>query len=179
MTDIDEQYLKTRIVKGDKDAFSLVFKKYYGKVCKFIMSMVKQKSLAEDLSQDIFVKLWARRRKLMSISSIDSYLFIMARNRTLDYFRKASRKKECIGVSEELLLSIASRDSSEQIDNNSAIEAVKVAVNNLPPKRRDIFMMSRFDGLSNDEIAILMGVTRKTVENQLSLAGSQIKKLRN
>lgn len=179
MTDIDEQYLKTRIVKGDKDAFSLVFKKYYGKVCKFIMSMVKQKSLAEDLSQDIFVKLWARRRKLMSISSIDSYLFIMARNRTLDYFRKASRKKECIGVSEELLLSIASHDSSEQIDNNSAIEAVKVAVNNLPPKRRDIFMMSRFDGLSNDEIAILMGVTRKTVENQLSLAGSQIKKLRN
>lgn len=179
MTDLDEQYLKARIVKGDKEAFSLVFKKYYGKVCKFIMSMVKQKSLAEDLSQDIFVKLWARRRKLMSISSIDSYLFIMARNRTLDYFRKASRKKECIGVSEELLLSIASHDSSEQIDNNSAIEAVKVAVNNLPPKRRDIFMMSRFDGLSNDEIAILMGVTRKTVENQLSLAGSQIKKLRN
>lgn len=179
MSDIDEQYLISRIIKGDKDAFSLVFRKYYGKVCGFIMSMVKRKSVAEDLAQDIFVKLWARRRKLSAILSLDNYLFIMARNRTLDYFRKASRKRECIGISEDMLLTLASRDISEHIDNKSVIEAVREVVNNLPPKRRDIFMMSRFDGLTNDEIAVLMGVTRKTVENQLTLAGSQIKKFRN
>lgn len=179
MSDLDEQYLKSRIVKGDKEAFSLIFKKYYGKVCKFILSMVRQKSIAEDLAQDIFVKFWDRRVKLSAITSIDNYLFIMARNRTLDYFRKASRKKECIDISEELLMSMASHDSSQRVDDRSVLDAVKAAVNTLPPKRRDIFMMSRFDGLTNDEIAVLMGVTRKTVENQLTLAGSQIKKFRN
>lgn len=180
MTDDNEQYLKSRIARGDKEAFSLVFKKYYGKVFRFILSMVKQESVAEDLSQDIFVKLWGRRRKLPAISSIDNYLFIVARNRTLDYFRSASRKKECLDLSEDILLSIASRDSSfERIDDQSLINAVRMAVNSLPPKRRDIFMMSRFDGMSNDEIAVLMGVTRKTVENQLTLASSQIKKMNN
>ena len=178
MTDDNEEYLKLRITKGDKDAFSLVFKKYYGKVLRFILSMVKQQSIAEDLSQDIFVKLWAQRKKLSAISSIDNYLFIVARNRTLDFFRSAFRKKECQDLAEEVLLSIASRDSShERVDDKSLIDAIRMAVNSLPPKRRDIFMMSRFDGMTNDEIASLMGVTRKTVENQLTLASSQIKKM--
>lgn len=179
MTDIDEQYLKSRIVKGDKDAFSLVFRKYYGKVFRFILSMVRQEAVAEDLSQDIFAKLWTHRRGMESVSSIDNYLFIMARNRALDYFRKSSRKKECIDISEELLLSMASHDNLDRVDDRSSLEAVKLAVKNLPPRRRDIFMMSRFDGLTNDEIAELMGVTRKTVENQLTLAGSQIRKMKN
>ena len=179
MTDIDEKYLKSRIVKGDKEAFSIVFINYYGKVYHFILSMVRQRAVAEDLSQDIFAKLWAHRRSLKSISSIDNYLFIMARNRALDYFRKASRKRECIDISEELLMSMASYDNLERIDDRSVLEAVKLAVNNLPPRRRDIFMMSRFDGLTNNEIAEIMGITRKTVENQLTLAGSQIKKMKN
>ncbi len=180
MTDVNEQYLKLRIVKGDKEAFSIVFKKYFGKVYHFVLSMVKQPSVAEDLSQDIFVKLWVRRRKLSEITSIDNYLFIVARNRTLDYLRSASRKKECVNLSDEVLLSMASHDSSyDRIDDKSLIDAVRMAINSLPPKRRDIFMMSRFDGLTNDEIAALMGITRKTVENQLALAGSQIKKIKS
>lgn len=179
MTDDNEKYIKSRVAKGDKEAFSLLFKKYYGKVFRFILSMVRQKAVAEDLSQDIFVKLWAGRRKLSAISSIDNYLFVMARNRTLDYIRAASRRKENVDISEEMLLSIASHDFSKHVDDRSVIELVRLAVGDLPPKRRDIFMMSRFDGLTNDEIASLMGVTRKTVENQLTLAGSQIKKVRN
>lgn len=179
MTDSNEQFIINRIARGDKEAFSLLFNKYYGKVFRFILSLVKQKSIAEDLSQDIFVKLWANRRKLSTISSVDNYLFIMSRNRTLDFFRKASHKKECIDISEDILLSIASKDSTERVDDQSLINAVRMAVNAMPPKRRDIFMMSRFDGLTNDEIATLLGLSRKTVENQLTLASSQIKKMDN
>lgn len=178
MTDSHEQYILLRLAKGDKEAFAAVFDKYYGKVFTFVRSMVRQRAVAEDITQDLFVKLWEKRRRLSRISSLDDYLFIAARNRVIDYFRSASHKKNT-ALSEDLLLTLASHEAEARLDNKSDVSAVRNATRNLPPKRRDIFVMSRFDGLTNDEIAKIMGITRKTVENQLSLADKQIKKLQN
>ena len=76
-----------RLSKGEREAFEAVFRKYYGKVFNFISSIIKS-PYAEDISQDLFVRLWEKRESLASVRSLDSYIYIMSRNAALDYVRK-------------------------------------------------------------------------------------------
>lgn len=156
--------------------FLEIYRAFYGKVFTFVLSLVKSKANAQDITQTIFMKLWKNRKKLEHIKSMDDYLFILSKNACMDYFRKASRKKEIsTDVFDEFLLSRIVSSSEKRIDALSDIEELRHVIESLPSKRRDIFIMSRFDGLSNDEIASILGVSKKTVENQISLATKKIK----
>lgn len=156
--------------------FLEIYRAFYGKVFTFVLSLVKSKANAQDITQNIFMKLWKNRKKLEHIKSMDDYLFILSKNACMDYFRKASRKKEIsTDVFDEFLLSRIVSSPEKRIDAISDIEELRHVINSLPSKRRDIFIMSRFDGLSNDEIASVLGVSKKTVENQISLATKKIK----
>lgn len=156
--------------------FLEIYRAFYGKVFTFVLSLVKSKANAQDITQNIFMKLWKKRKKLEHIKSMDDYLFILSKNACMDYFRKASRKKEIsTDVFDEFLLSRIVSSPEKRIDAISDIEELRHVINSLPSKRRDIFIMSRFDGLSNDEIASVLGVSKKTVENQISLATKKIK----
>lgn len=156
--------------------FLEIYRAFYGKVFTFVLSLVKSKANAQDITQNIFMKLWKNRKKLEHIKSMDDYLFILSKNACMDYFRKASRKKEIsTDVFDEFLLSRIVSSPEKRIDAISDIEELRHVIDSLPSKRRDIFIMSRFDGLSNDEIASVLGVSKKTVENQISLATKKIK----
>lgn len=156
--------------------FLEIYRAFYGKVFTFVLSLVKSKANAQDITQNIFMKLWKNRKKLEHIKSMDDYLFILSKNACMDYFRKASRKKEIsTDVLDEFLLSRIVSSPEKRIDAISDIEELRHVIESLPSKRRDIFIMSRFDGLSNDEIASILGVSKKTVENQISLATKKIK----
>ena len=156
--------------------FLEIYRAFYGKVFTFVLSLVKSKANAQDITQNIFMKLWKNRKKLEYIKSMDDYLFILSKNACMDYFRKASRKKEIsTDVFDEFLLSRIVSSPEKRIDALSDIEELGHVIDSLPSKRRDIFIMSRFDGLSNDEIASILGVSKKTVENQISLATKKIK----
>lgn len=156
--------------------FLEIYRAFYGKVFTFVLSLVRSKANAQDITQNIFMKLWKNRKNLEHIKSMDDYLFILSKNACMDYFRKASRKKEIsTDVFDEFLLSRIVSSSEKRIDALSDIEELRHVIESLPSKRRDIFIMSRFDGLSNDEIASILGVSKKTVENQISLATKKIK----
>lgn len=156
--------------------FLEIYRAFYGKVFTFVLSLVRSKANAQDITQNIFMKLWKNRKNLEHIKSMDDYLFILSKNACMDYFRKASRKKEIsTDVFDEFLLSRIVSSPEKRIDALSDIEELRHIIDSLPPKRRDIFIMSRFDGLSNDEIASILGVSKKTVENQISLATKKIK----
>lgn len=156
--------------------FLEIYRAFYGKVLTFVLSLVRSKANAQDITQNIFMKLWKNRKKLEYIKSMDDYLFILSKNACMDYFRKASRKKEIsTDVFDEFLLSRIVSSPEKRIDALSDIEELRHIIDSLPSKRRDIFIMSRFDGLSNDEIASILGVSKKTVENQISLATKKIK----
>lgn len=156
--------------------FLEIYRAFYGKVFTFVLSLVRSKANAQDITQNIFMKLWKNRKKLEHIKSMDDYLFILSKNACMDYFRKASRKKEiATDVFDEFLLSRIVSSPVKRIDALSDIEELRHVIESLPSKRRDIFIMSRFDGLSNDEIASILGVSKKTVENQISLATKKIK----
>lgn len=156
--------------------FLEIYRAFYGKVFTFVLSLVRSKANAQDITQNIFMKLWKNRKNLEHIKSMDDYLFILSKNACMDYFRKASRKKEnSTDVFDEFLLSRIVSSPEKRIDALSDIEELRHVIESLPSKRRDIFIMSRFDGLSNDEIASILGVSKKTVENQISLATKKIK----
>lgn len=156
--------------------FLEIYRAFYGKVFTFVLSLVRTKANAQDITQNIFMKLWKNRKNLEHIKSMDDYLFILSKNACMDYFRKASRKKEIsTDVFDEFLLSRIVSSPEKRIDALSDIEELRHIIDSLPSKRRDIFIMSRFDGLSNDEIASILGVSKKTVENQISLATKKIK----
>ena len=156
--------------------FLEIYRAFYGKVFTFVLSLVRSKANAQDITQNIFMKLWKNRKKLEHIKSMDDYLFILSKNACMDFFRKASRKKEISAdVFDEFLLSRIVSSPEKRIDAISDIEELRHVIDSLPSKRRDIFIMSRFDGLSNDEIASILGVSKKTVENQISLATKKIK----
>lgn len=156
--------------------FLEIYRAFYGKVFTFVLSLVRSKANAQDITQNIFMKLWKNRKNLEHIKSMDDYLFILSKNACMDYFRKASRKKEIsTDVFDEFLLSRIVSSPEKRIDALSDIEELRHIIDSLPSKRRDIFIMSRFDGLSNDEIASILGISKKTVENQISLATKKIK----
>ena len=156
--------------------FLEIYRAFYGKVFTFVLSLVRSKANAQDITQNIFMKLWKNRKKLEHIKFMDDYLFILSKNACMDYFRKASRKKEIsTDVFDEFLLSRIVSSPEKRIDALSDIEELRHIIESLPSKRRDIFIMSRFDGLSNDEIASILGVSKKTVENQISLATKKLK----
>lgn len=161
-----------RLSKGEREAFEAVFRKYYGKVFNFISSIIKS-PYAEDISQDLFVRLWEKRESLASVRSLDSYIYIMSRNAALDYVRK-HRPADLPGDIAEMESDFSQEDMYFAAEKELAI---RLAVAAMPDKRRRIFEMSRYEGKSNSEIAAALNISKKTVENQISLALAQLKKL--
>lgn len=170
--------LKSLIAKSDKNAFAVVFREYYGKVLKFVSSIVRDESQAKDLAQEVFIRLWEKRKRLQTVQSLDDYLFIMSRNICFDYLRKAYRRKRVsVDMLDNALFSRITTDPGIRHDAKSDLEHVRELVLSMPQKRREIFFLSRFDGYSNEDIAEIMGISKKTVENQLYLASGKIRKI--
>lgn len=179
MTLKDEQILKIKISRGDREAFAAVFRGYWNKTFLFLKSLVKSEDDAKDLAQDVFFKLWKNRKQLASVVSLDSFIFTVARNTALDYFRKSSRKDSSLDeMMDNYLLGLYQGSIESQVSDKMELETIRDAIAELPRQRKDIFMLSRFMGVDNSKIAELLNISKKTVENQISLANNEIRKKR-
>lgn len=155
-----------RLKRGDEKAFEVVYWKYSSWVFNFIHSLLYDKSLAEDLTQTVFLKIWEKRVNIDPELGFDSYLFAIARN--LVYKETENRLQ-----SEQIHLTLKDRHleteslMEENIDADSLKEYIDTLVEQLPPARKDIFHLSRRHHLSNKEIAARLSISEKTVETQL------------
>ncbi len=173
MPQIDNMNLALELSAGSQKAFNAVFRAYYGKVVNFIESLVKSRIVAEDLSQEVFVNLWNSRHALGGVRSLNAYIYTIARNMTIDYLRKYRPVMDVID--EDAFL-----DSEMTDERYFAVEQelmIRLAVASFPERRKLIFTMSRFEGLSNAVIAESLGITKKTVENQINLSIRDLKKI--
>lgn len=156
----------SRLKQGDEKAFEVIYWKYSSWVFNFIHSLLYDKSLAEDLTQTVFLKIWEKRMTIDPDLGFDSYLFAIARN--LVYKETENRLQ-----SEQfnMILKDRSLDTDtlmeENIDAESLREYIDTLVEQLPPSRKDIFYLSRRQHLSNKEIATRLFISEKTVETQL------------
>lgn len=162
---INEEVL-LRLKQGDEDAFDAIYSKYSSWVFNFIHSLLYDKSLAEDLTQNVFLKIWEKRASIDPELGFDSYLFAIARNLV---YKETENRLQAEQLTSSLLERPAQTDSltEENIDAESLRTYIDNLVEQLPPSRRQIFQLSRRHYLSNKEIASRLSISEKTVETQL------------
>lgn len=158
-----------RLVEDSTVSIEALFREYYAGLCDFVLTYVESPETARDLVQDLFLDLWARHEdgRLPPVSS--GYLYTAARNRALKHLRHQGivrRWREWV-ASEPAKHAPA---ADEEILADSLAEAIEKAVAQLPEKRRQIFLLSREEELSYSAIAEVLGISVKTVENQMARA---------
>lgn len=171
---INEKQLVEELVQGNHDAFRQLFVRYYPKVRYFILGLIKTEAEAEDLTQDVFVKLWTNRQRFSDVKTFGAYLYVLAKNTTFNYIE--SRQIRQIGLEGQPLTEEEQTTPHEDLVAKDLQLLIDMVVDSMPMQRKTVFRLSRHAGLTNDEIAERLQISKKTVENHLNLA---LKELRN
>ena len=165
----DRQLIESlRLSRHASKAFETIFTRYSEKIYAFVLSISKERFVAEEVTQNVFIKLWNRREELQSERSLGALLFRMSYNEMVDLFRhrRAEQNKLIRFFSVSTL--DGARDTESEIEFENLAEMVERVVSALPERRQMIFRLSREQGLTNAEIALRMGISIKTVENQIT-----------
>ena len=165
-TDDIELFLKLR--EGDERAFQTLFRKYYSALCHYARQFLNDSELAEETVQDMFVKIWEKRALLNIETSVKHYFFRSIRNLCLNQIQHEKIKKQY--ASKVLESSPQDIDPSHFYLEVDLIQRIEKSIDALPPKRREIFRLSREQGLKYKEIADTLNISVKTVEAQMGLA---------
>lgn len=165
----EERQLLARLIRGDMAGYEVLFHRYYPTFFTFIKGMTKDSALSEDIAQNIFMKVWINRETLDAEKSIRNYLFVLAKYEVYNYFRSKSRLVVPIDSGVEVKAP-QFNDTYETIALKETIDIVEDIVNRMPPRRQNIFRMSRFKHIPNKEIADELNLSVRTVEKHLELA---------
>jgi RNA polymerase sigma-70 factor (family 1) len=170
----NETQLLTLAASGNRQAFAALYTAYVAELHQYIFLFTHSKQETEEIVQEVFVKLWENRSKLESISSFKHYLFRSAKNKLLDEVRKQQIRHRVLN---ELKRSaaIGERSTDNQVAYKEYYRIVQEAIEQLPPKRKLIFRLNTENGLSHDEIAHQLHISKPVVKKQLYLAYSFVK----
>lgn len=184
--DPHEKELLRQLIRGDIAGYEVLFHKYYPTFFAFIKGMTKETVVAEDITQNIFMKVWLNRERLDAAKSIRNYLFVLAKHEIYNYFRTKSRTfttlKEAIAQTESKGGggNLPSRNEiEEKLDLAETAEQVEIIVGKMPPQRQQIFRMSRFEHMPSREIAEQLNLSVRTVDKHLELALKELRKYLN
>lgn len=167
------------VSRGDEQAFESLFLHYFPRIKGFISGILQNGEEAEDISQDIFVSMWQNRDRLTGIDNLNAYLFRIAKNTVFRHIERSLLFKDYQEQqTERSLLFPTNNDSIEEEIYAKELEyLISIAVEKMPSQRKRIYQMSRMEGLSNEEIAERLVISKRTVENHLTLALADIRKL--
>jgi RNA polymerase sigma-70 factor (ECF subfamily) len=170
---VDSQFTENDLIQGmiegEEWAFKKVFLNYYESLCNFCWRYTRSKAVSEDLVQEVFTDLWRLRDTLDTSKSIVVYLFQATKNKALDYL---DHKKVVWRHQENYRQENDHFVTPETIkwEDEAFIKAVRRAINNLPRRAQQAYVLHREDGLTYREIAEVMDISVKTVESQISRA---------
>jgi RNA polymerase sigma-70 factor (ECF subfamily) len=166
---VGEKKLVAGFLKGNVKAFDLLYEQYSGRLYRFAFMLLKNREDALDIIQDTFLRIWKNREDLSEEKSFKSYLFTVSYNITIDLLRKRlNEKKYCEALEKNFGFGQQSIENSA--DFMILDHQIREIIEALPPRRREIFRLSREKGRSNKEIAADLEISVKTVETQLNLA---------
>ena len=168
-TDHTDDNLVALLRQNDEHAFKLLFEKYGIPLYQFSLKFLKDKEDAEDVLNEVFLKIWENRQSLKTNLSFHSYLFTIAYNDIRQRFIKKSREEKYIRIFTEEHLAAFSQDE-DQLDYYSFVKRVNEIIDSLPPRRKEIFILSYNDELKNEKIAKMLGLSENFVRKQLSIA---------
>lgn len=168
----DEALLLEKVSEGDEIAFRAVFDYYYPKVITFLEYYI-QGGDVKDVAQNIFAKIWLMRATLPEIRSFGAWLYRLSRNASVDYCR---RKRIHISLSDNYQ-DIRDCSSDDEYFARERQFQYRNCLSQMPQRRRQVFEMSREEGLSNEEISLKLGISKKTVENHINAALRELRKI--
>ena len=163
----EERSLILRLIEGDEDAFCELYATYKNRLIYFAMRFLKAREYAEDVFQDAFTVVWQSRRFINPDASFSSYLYTIMRNRILNQVRNAANEEKL----KESILSQAldyTEDTKREVMLNDLKSLISHALQQLTPRQREIFEMSREAQLSHKEIADKLGISINTVQEHIS-----------
>lgn len=163
----EERSLILRLIEGDEDAFCELYVTYKNRLIYFAMRFLKSREYAEDVFQDAFTVVWQSRRFINPDASFSSYLYTIMRNRILNQLRNAANEEKL----KESILSQAldyTEDTKREVMLNDLKSLISHALQQLTPRQREIFEMSREAQLSHKEIADKLGISVNTVQEHIS-----------
>lgn len=166
---ITEKLLLHKAAAGHEESFTRLFLLHKHKLYSFLLRLTDSPEMAEDVIQDVFLKLWKDRENLVNIEQFGGYIYRMAQHQVINAFRRMAR--ETLILSE--LNNTNAANNTEAEDNLSVREVremLKTALDKLPPKQKLVFTLSRDQGLKHDEIARQLNISPSTVNNHMIAA---------
>ena len=175
MTPADqEKVLLKNLIQGDVFSFEEVYKKYNIKIFNFSLRYLKNRDDAEGVVQEVFLKLWENCKKLKHDSNLNAWLFTVTFNAIRKRFRNmASEKKHLEKYSSQME---TSSDEVSEIEYYDLLDKATHLISKLPPQQKKVFLLRKEKGLSSEEMAEELKLSKKTVENHLNRARAFMKK---
>jgi RNA polymerase sigma-70 factor (ECF subfamily) len=179
MESSEENFVFAEIQSGTDDSFEYLFFKYYAELCRYANTMVKNKSEAEEIIQDTFVKLWERRSEITIETSIKSYLYKSVHNQCLNYFDRCKVRDEYstnyLLENKDMISPVSPEYPIANLLSRELDGLINKAISDLPEQCRNVFVSVRRKEMSYSEAAESLGISVNTVKTQLQRAVAKLR----
>jgi len=165
-----EDLIATRIKLGDEQAFELLFRKYYVRLCGFANKFLNDPEEAQNIVQDVFTKIWEGRDEIEPDDSLKSYVFKITQNMSLNKLARNKVESKYLEIYKQVYIENHEISASESLLAKELENNIATAIDKLPKGCKKIFELSRNEGLKYNEIAEMLHISVKTVEAQMSKA---------
>lgn len=166
--------LVERIQADDVAAFEQVFRAFHAPLCELVDSYVRSQAVAEDIVQDLFLVIWLKRHTLARVA-LRPYLFTAARNQALRHLRHAAVVRRWSFLATREPLANAPERPDRELEARETTQAVRAAIDDLPPRSRLAFVLRSEHGMSYADVAVAMGISVKGVEKLMSIAKTKLR----
>ena len=159
--------LLTRLKNGDMLAFDRVYELYSHKLFSFVFKILKNEAEADDIVQEVFVKIWESRHNIEDYKLLNSYIFTIAYNNSIDLIRKRINNTKYLEHLRNYSVIYTTPNSISELEFNELNTQTEKLIANLPDRQKQVYLLHREEGLTYPEIAKQLGISKNTVENHM------------
>lgn len=175
MNDKEIQALQQQVALfDDQHAFKLLFRHYYTTLFQFAVSIVKERETAEEIVEDVFIKVWNKRKRLTEIANLRLYLYVSVKNHCLNHVSRRGTTTEIDLDQLDVVCAELVPNPEDLLVASELLQKVNRSIHDLPPKCRIVYKMVKENGLTYKEVGEILNISPRTVENHIAAA---IKKL--
>tara|TARA_R110002049_G_scaffold229919_1_gene402072 strand:- start:186 stop:782 length:597 start_codon:yes stop_codon:yes gene_type:complete len=171
---INETAFVQGLKKGDSIAYTYLVKSYHHRLCTYAFGLIGDYDLSEDIVQNVFIKIWKQRKKLKDDVDLTNYLYKSVYNGFIDHYRRIRPVFSLEKVHIDTLGALVQDDPENSLER--LVAQVKMEIENLPPKCKQAFILSKQEGLTNIEIAEYLNISTKSVEGHITKAFTILRK---